>query len=67
MRLLNPGSPTDRRRAAAPTYLTAEIAASPCPRSVRLHTLARRVRTQRRIRTRVQVQSPQAGQCSQVG
>jgi putative phosphoesterase len=41
LRLLNPGSPTDRRRQPACTYLTA-VAADGELRDVRLHALARR-------------------------
>ncbi|HVW44046.1 MAG TPA: metallophosphoesterase [Amycolatopsis sp.] len=41
LRLLNPGSPTDRRRQPDCTYLTASVAASKL-RDVRLHTLPKR-------------------------
>jgi len=42
MRLLNPGSPTDRRRQPACTYLTAELAAGRLT-DVRLHELPARL------------------------
>jgi putative phosphoesterase len=41
LRLLNPGSPTDRRRQPAATYLTAEVAGGRLA-DVRLHPLPRR-------------------------
>ncbi|WP_024877225.1 metallophosphoesterase family protein [Saccharomonospora piscinae] len=41
LRLLNPGSPTDRRRQPAATYLTMEVAAARL-HDVRLHALPRR-------------------------
>jgi uncharacterized protein len=44
MRLLNPGSPTDRRRQPACTYMTAEVTAGTL-RDVALHALPLRVRT----------------------
>lgn len=43
LRLLNPGSPTDRRRQPAATYLTLDIADGTV-RNVKLHALPQRVR-----------------------
>jgi uncharacterized protein len=47
LRLLNPGSPTDRRRQPHCTYLTAEVRAGVLG-AVRLHRLAPRTAEQRR-------------------
>jgi putative phosphoesterase len=63
MRMLNPGSPTDRRRQPYPTYQTVDLEAGRIV-AVTTHRLPL---PQTRSRTRVHARSRQAGQRSQSG